>query len=535
MKHNSSNVDIIANITKNTTKNKEKGKKSPKIYTYSKEIKELLGVETSELSIDEHIKAISIIKKEKKEEFLNSKMLYPLGDASKEPLLLKDVAEQTFKRDASFFYNKIQTLYDVTNYYNYKQSFITLTSLKSRDDGKSLDDIAHRNHEIKEDFNNFFRALMKQRIFKETLNTSNRIYLRANEFTKRYFLHHHFLMLLDGENYMGFLDAFITTYISNAKALNLGRTELVIPYDIYQRLKGLETVKEITHTDEKTKKKEKVLILNKETLDLSELNLTLNYLYIKKLKKPRSERHQEQTALEANMDAMADDSDDSVIKYALKYVYKNFKDKLDNAKNGGIAFVSNEDVLYSLSNIRRINMSRFSFPKYLYFGLKDEKGENLYNKMTLKELSILHIEKKIKVVLKKNMDFKTVKKTIEHGIIHDRDKYDLDIDMNLDIWIQATGTEKEKEADRLATEFYEIKKYLKMLDKCREFEDLEEFLSDEFGIEYNFSNSEHIKYTLIAENETLSNQFLKYIIINGEKYYMDYSRKYILMDCQDDG
>jgi len=521
MSHFSSSANIIAENTKNINKKYTKDNNYPLAYLFEKEIKAKFGVKSTELSTDEHIKAISILKREKKEDFLNSKELISLKDSKK--IALKDVAEQTFKRDASFFYNKMQTVYDLTAHYNFEQSFITLTSLKSRKNPKNLNNIANTNIEINNDFNDFFRVLFKQRLFRKTLNSSNRFYLRSNEFTKAKYLHTHFLIMMNEENILSFLETFKNTFINNAKRLNIGRTEIVIPYDKYQVLKHSELLKEVRT------KKEKVLVLNDETLsedDLKKLG-KYNYFYIKCLKKKVQNEASELD--EAVEESIRNERDDSVIKYALKYVYKDFKDKLEETNKNGICSVSSTDTLYAISKIRRINFSRFTFPKYLFHGLKDKDGTGIYKKMTLKDLSILHIEKKIEVVLKKNLDFKQVKEIIKNGIIKDRDKYELDIDDNLCLYILENGTYEQKRLDRLKAEHYEIKKYLKMLDKCQDFEELSYFLLDEFEIEYDF-NDKNIKYTLIAENETLSNQFLKYIIINGERYYYDYSKKYALTD-----
>jgi len=522
-----SSTAIIAEDTNKITKTKPNNNNYPLVYTFSKEIKAKFGVETSDLSISEHLQAISIIKREKKEDFLNSKVLMPLqNNKNSEKILLKTVAEQTFKRDASFFYNKMQTVYDLTEHYQFEQSFITITSLKSRRNPKNLDHLANTNAEIKEDFNEFFRALFKQRIFRKTLNSSNRFYLRSNEFTKAKYLHTHFLIMMNGENLINFIDTFKNTFVKHSKSLNLGRTEIVVPYHRYQDLKDSNLLKEVEMRDKK-KKKFKALILNEKMLSDDEIKSLgrYNFFYIKYLEKKKSKPKKSELdeAVEASI------KDDSVVKYALKYVYKDFKDKLEETNKNGICSVSNTDTLYSISKIRRINFSRFTFPKYLFHGLKDKDGTSIYKKMNLKTLSILHIEKKIEVVLKKNLDFKTVKAIIDDGIIKNRDKYNLEIKDNLCLFTLEHGTEEKKRLDRLSVEYYEIKKYRKLLDKCNDFEELTYFLSDEFGIEHDFED-ENIKYTLIAENETLSNKFLKYIIINNERYYYDYSTKYILMD-----
>jgi hypothetical protein len=523
-----SSTAIIAEDNTIINKTNLKDNNSPYAYTYSKEIKSSFGVETSDLSINEHLNAISILKTQKKEDFLNSKILRPLSNAeNKEEVLLKTIAEQTFKRDSAFFYNKTQTVYDLVKHYQFEQCFITVTSLKSRKKAKNLQTLANTNIAIKSEFNELFRTLFKQRIFKTALTSSSRFYLRSNEFTKEKYLHTHFLFMTSKENIIGFINTFKEVFINHAKRLHIGRTELVIPYHQYQALKGSTMLKEVKG------KKENILILNDKAMTEEELKMLGrdNYFYIKclKRKKPKMAESGNNNELDEAVENAENEIDDSVIKYALKYVFKDFKDKLSSTSKHGICSVSSTDTLYSISKIRRINFSRFTFPKYLFHGLKNKKGENLYDKFKLKALSILHIEKKIEVVLKENMDFKTIKKTIRENIIHDRNKYDLDISDNLCLFTLATGTEKAKEADRLVTELFEIRKYLKMLDKCNDFEELSYFLSDEFGIEYDFE-SENIKYTLIAENETLSNKFLKYIVIEGEKWYYDYSIKYILMD-----
>lgn len=491
MKHNSS-VSIIANSSKNFKDNLAFNNKFNNIFTYDAQIQADFGVSTSDLTVKQHLNAIAQIKSQKKSEFLDSKELYSLQNSINK-IPLRAVAEQTHQRNASFFYNKMNTVYELSKDYGFSQTFITLTSLRTKKDIKDLEKLALTNKQINADFNEFFRTLFKKNIFKKHLTKQERFYIKSNEFTKRNFLHTHFLLLLNPEFFMQFLEAFESTFTEHAKALKIGRTEIVVPKYIFNRLRGNPLLKTARLN------KENVLVLDKEKEE--------SFFYIKTLKENKKDENE---------------IDESVLKYATKYVYKNFKDKLDNFDN-----MSETDAMYSITRIRRINFSRFTFPQYLFHGLKNADGEGIFTKYKLTELSHLYNTKQTQSILKKNVNFKDIKAEYRDLLESNNNIYD--IEDNLCLWTLCTGTKEQKDADRISTLYYQRKRTLKAFDKINNFDELSDFLLNEFEIDEEF-NEDGFKYTLTSESETIANKYLDYMLINGEKWFLDTSIKFILMD-----
>lgn len=493
---------IIANSTLNSTNNLTLNNKFNNIFTYDAQIQAEFGVSTNDLTVKQHLNAIAQIKSQKKADFLDSKELYSLQNSMKK-IPLRAVAEQTHQRNASFFYNKMNTVYELSNYYNFSQTFITLTSLRTKKDINNLEKLASTNKQINADFNEFFRILFKKNLFRKHLTKQERFYIKSNEFTKRNFLHTHFLLLLNPEFFMQFIDAFESTFTEHAKALKIGRTEIVVPKYIFDRLNGNSMLKTARLN------KENVLVLDKEKEE--------SFFYIKTLKENKrdTENPELDEAIEAGID-------EAVLKYATKYVYKNYKEKLDNFDN-----MNETDAMYSITKIRRINFSRFTFPQYLFHGLKNADGVGIFEKYKLTDLSHLYNTKQTQSILKKNVNFKDIKEEYRDKLESDNSIYD--IQDNLCIWTQCTGTEEQKTADRISTLHYERKRALKAFDKLNDFDELSNFLLDEFEIDDEF-NEDGFKYTMIAENETMANKYLDYMLINGEKWFLDTSIKFILMD-----
>ena len=479
-------------------------------------------------SINEQLKTIAHQKSAKKAEFLDSKKLLSLTDVK--DLTMRSVAELAHKRNASFFYNKMNTLYDFSEEYNYEHTFITLTSLRSRKNVENnLPKLIKENQLINKENNLFFRALFKQRIFRNHLTSKDRIYLKSNEFTKRHFLHTHFLMMFNEEYFIQFIEAFARTFINHAKELNIGRTDVVIPKNIYNYLLDSRMFKK----SKKVLKDKKidVLILNPNYFDQVELK-NGREVHTNILKENLGKYNEFFLRTLEEQGTKGKNKEKAVLKYATKYVYKNFKDKIDNFDN-----MSATDALYSETRIRRISFSRFIFPQYLYNNLKDENGTPIHKKYTLTELSIAYNrDNKFKLNLKKNVTFKKVHDNYIN--LFKESDYLLNLTDwkdNLNLWVQEIeGSEEEKKADYEITEYYARKNLLRDLENCKNFDELEEFLLDNFDIyEDFFDRNSYIKFTHEMEKANISNKYIDSFEFDNCKYFYDYSIKYIMMDITD--
>jgi hypothetical protein len=412
----------------------------------------------------------------------------------------------------------MQVAYNLSEQYGLTQTFITLSSTRSsKNVENNLEKLIYENKKINDEFNEFFRALFKDRLFKK-LTKDKRFYIKANEFTKRYFLHTHFIMALTPEYFLRFIDIFTKTFENNAKKLNIGRSEVVIPLHFYNQIKtsGLFKVVKVN--------KQKVLMLKD-----SDRN-NRNFFYIKTLKENRKRVIDEESGIEEiNHDV---ENDIATLKYGTKYVYKNYKDKMDNFDK-----MSEMDALYSLTKIRRINFSRFSFPQYLYEGLKDGEGKAIYEKYDLATLShAYHVEKGFKIEFKANMTIKTAIREVKMRIVKDEEFFNkTQWDWNCDLWLQCDGSsESEIQEDRKKTRFYEQKRLFKELDKVKDFYELDDFLWEHFEIDDEFCDK-NIKYTLTHEKANLTNKYLNYMEFDGCRYYLDTSIKYVLAYADDEG
>lgn len=508
-------MHIIAKQNLNINNIVKKDNNPPKILQNDMDSQKILQNDI-QLTIKEQLDILSKAKSEKKNLFLDTTYLSPRNKTERKALPMRMLVESKNKRDTAHFHNKINTIYKLTEECQYSQVFITYTStLSATTIGKGEEQLKRLiaiNQQINKDFNEFRRILFKQKVFRKHLTTADRIYINSNEFTKKDFLHTHFLLLLPPEHLTRFIDTFNKVFQKHAKRLNMGRTEVVIPKDFYNKIKNSGFFKEVTIS------KEKSLIV--EGSD----RRNKHFYYIKTLKESIKKGKDGKKA-----------KDIATLKYAVKYIYKNFKEKMDKPNK-----VSNMDALYSLTGIRRINFSRFLFPRYLYEGLKDKNGTPIHKNHTLLELTRFYRAKQVRTVLKNNISLKNELAKIETAIKKDDTllnttgwefeiEWDLDEIFGVNNYISKTFKEREAKARVEARSRILDLLNIKSIPDFDTFADFkEEHLKDE-SFSYNFEN----KYTIDPENPTISGKYLKYAIIDGEKYYMDYTIHYDIQKVYD--
>jgi hypothetical protein len=354
--------------------------------------------------------------------FVVDKVFYKKSDI----ISLKSIYEKSQKRYFDSIIKRNSVIANL-NSEEYSVFFITLTT-KDQKKFNNVKECVTFNIKQNLNFQRFYREFFKIRFFKK-VRKEERFYIKVSEFTKNNVLHSHFLFAIKKEFALEFLDKFFKYFAKNTiKSLNVGRTEILVEDEIFDKLKNSSFFN--------YKKMHKSLFLNKEAYDFFNLDEKNDrYFYIKKLEK---------------------NSLKNIVKYASKYVVKNIKYKNE---------ASIHNALYFLTRIRRINYSRSFFPQ-IFLKFENKKGKRIFEKYSFEELSRSYREKKIKIKRKVKDPFSYLNKRKD---IYKK-RYLLKYNELLADYFKAYNyTEEEKE------EFFEVDELFSFYS----FEDFYDFLEEE--------------------------------------------------------
>jgi hypothetical protein len=277
---------------------------------------------------------------------------------------LNDIYEINQEKDKNFFYNKMNTLFEYLEE-DYDLFFFTLTFdprvHKTFNSLNSMDRRVKALKQMKSYYNNFYRTLLKNRLFRNELTTDKRFYVRASELHKSKVLHEHTSFFINNDSFQEFFSLLYTTYL---KFNRLGRFELVLSNKFKELVKNEMIEVEV--------EKGKIVYIFENDLDLVKSG---NFFYVKFLEN--------------------EDSNKSLLKYVMKYALKsafNNEDTLDSKF---------DRAFFLEAKVRRISFSNFLFPKYLFQGKFESLEGNYVNEdYSLKELTDLKNLGNIKVYYK---------------------------------------------------------------------------------------------------------------------------------------
>lgn len=271
---------------------------------------------------------------------------------------LEEVHQNKKIRDDAFLQNRINSLFSYLE--DFDMMFFTPTEKGSIHRSFAQSSYSAKMVHIsktKNKFNDFMRTYMKNRLFKR-IDTSKRFYVRATEMHKSLMLHEHCSFFVPKQNLMESFSLLYHTYLKK----DLGRFEVVLDSKYFSYFS-------------KNKKWKFTTLKNKD-------GSTTN-VFIK-----RSDFHKKRSGEFFYVRFLDDKNKGSqklqMLKYVMKYILKNSY----NDENYMTEKTELERSIYLKLGIRPVTFSRFQFPKYLYFSLKDiNTNKSIFDIYSLTELT----------------------------------------------------------------------------------------------------------------------------------------------------
>jgi len=294
--------------------------------------------------------------KTKRDNFLQGNAL--INYKTHKTIILADLYNERVKRDSAFLYNRLDVIEKMSKAFFPEGVFFTMTSTAHMVESVAYNPLLNKT--VASNYNEFFRTVARSNLYRTTLTSNNRLYLRVNEFTKRYVLHTHTVQYLkDTTDAIKFVDLLVGTFLNKRYELNLGRFEVVCSPDTFKHFSksGDYSLERIGG--------EMILVPLEDLHNIK----TGAFVYLKALRG-------------------GEDFINQITRYVVKYINKNI---LEGDEEDYTDFAKSCKYLHSHLRIRRFNFSRFVFPKSLYYDMETVDGTPIYKMYSLHELSLMKL------------------------------------------------------------------------------------------------------------------------------------------------